>query len=147
MAKKCNIIAVKVLGDSGQGSTATVMAGIQWAQKDAMTKGPKKCVSNSLPLNAKIVCGTDIGGKVANMSLGGGFSQVLNNTVAAAVRSGLTMMVAAGNDNKDAKGSSPASEPLAYTIGSIDSTDIKSSYSNFGKCTPPLHPILLSPSV
>jgi len=113
MAKKCTLIAVKVLGDNGSGSTTSVIAGIQWAVTDARAKGIKKCV--------------------ANMSLGGGKSDALNGAVAAAVKAGLTMVVAAGNDDKDAKNYSPASEPLAFTIGSIDDDDKKSSYSNWGK--------------
>ena len=80
------------------------------------------------------------------MSLGGGFSQALNNAVAAAYKAGLAVIVAAGNDNKDAKDYSPASEPLAYTIGSIDVTDGKSSYSNYGKCMIPRSTLLSSPS-
>ena len=67
------------------------------------------------------------------MSLGSGLSQALNSAVANAVHAGITVVVAAGNDNKDAKGFSPASEPLAYTIGSIDPTDTKSDFSNWGK--------------
>ena len=81
------------------------------------------------------------------MSLGGGFSQASNNAVAAAYRAGLAVIVAAGNSNKDAKDFSPASEPLAYTIGSIDVLDQKSSFSNYGKGmiprSTPFYPILL----
>ena len=133
MAKRCNLIAVKVLGDNGQGSTASVIAGVQWAVNDARSKGIKKSVSLSLSLVCKDSFGADTGEKVANMSLGSRFSQATNSAVAAAVCAGLTVIVAAGNDDKDACGFSPASEPLAYTIGSIDVTDRKSSYSNFGK--------------
>lgn len=58
----------------------------------------------------------------------------MNDAVAAAVKAGLAVVVAAGNDNKDAKDYSPASEPLAITVGSIDITDHKASSSNYGKC-------------
>ena len=77
--------------------------------------------------------GTDIAEKVVNMSLTGGRYQVLNDVVAAAVRGGLAIVVAAGNSNEDASNFSPASEPLAYTVGSIEPVDTKSDFSNWGK--------------
>ena len=133
MAKKCNLIAVKVLGDNGRGSISGIIQGIQWAVSHARSRG---WIQKSVGLSAfpwySEVCGADIGGKVANMSLGSGFSQALNNAVANAVHAGMTMVVAAGNDDRDACNYSPASEPLAFTIGSIDPTDTKSSFSNWG---------------
>lgn len=114
MAKKCKLIAVKVLGDNGSGTTAGVIKGVEWAVSNAKAKGW-----------IKKSCG--------NMSLGGGKSLALNAAVAQAVRAGMVMCVAAGNSNQDAANFSPASEPLAYTIGSIDPTDTKSSFSNYGK--------------
>lgn len=77
------------------------------------------------------------------MSLVAGFSQALNNAVANGIRAGLMVAVAAGNDNKDARGFLPASEPLAYTIGSIDPTDARPGFLNWGKCTIPPPPYLL----
>jgi hypothetical protein len=54
--------------------------------------------------------------------------------VANAVNKGVVMVVAAGNDNKDACNYSPASEPLAITVGSTDSDDARSYFSNWGGC-------------
>lgn len=71
-------------------------------------------------------------GAVANMSLGGGFSAALNQAAAALASSGLFLAVAAGNDNKDAAGFSPASEPSVCTVGATDVNDKKSTFSNFG---------------
>eukprot|EP01116_Phalansterium_solitarium_P017176 TRINITY_DN4164_c0_g1_i1.p1 TRINITY_DN4164_c0_g1~~TRINITY_DN4164_c0_g1_i1.p1 ORF type:complete len:163 (-),score=77.30 TRINITY_DN4164_c0_g1_i1:175-663(-) len=76
------------------------------------------------------------------MSLGGSKSTAVNSAVAAAIKAGVTFVVAAGNSNTDACTSSPASEPLAITVGSTDTaanssgaqTDIRSSFSNYGKC-------------
>jgi len=56
--------------------------------------------------------------------------------------------VAAGNENNDACLSSPASEPSAITVGATDvqdsgislQKDIRSSFSNFGKCVKILAP-------
>ena len=56
MAKRCSLIAVKVLGDSGQGSTSTVIQGIEWTVKDAQSSGQiQKSVSLSPPLTCEDV--------------------------------------------------------------------------------------------
>jgi len=71
---------------------------------------------------------------VANMSLGGGYSASLNAAVARAVADGIVMAIAAGNENSDACGVSPASEASALTVGATTSSDARASYSNFGSC-------------
>lgn len=113
VAKKTNLIAVKVLGSDGSGTNSGVISGINWAANDVRSKGRS-------------------GKAVANMSLGGSFSQATNNAVAAATSAGLFMAVAAGNDGADASGSSPASEPSACTVGAIDNTKTEASFSNYG---------------
>lgn len=78
VAKRVNLIGVKVLGDNGEGSNSSVIAGIRWATEDAQSRGITKCV--------------------ANMSLGGPTSRAVNQAVRTAIRSGLTICVAAGNE-------------------------------------------------
>jgi len=113
VAKKTTIIGVKVLGDNGSGSNSGVIAGLQWAADHAEADGV-------------------INKSVANMSLGGTKSQAMNSAVAAVIRMGMTVCVAAGNESADANTSSPASEPTAITVGAIDDTDALASYSNYG---------------
>ena len=113
VAKKVNLVAVKVLSSSGSGSYAGVLKGIEWAWKDSKKKSGKS---------------------VANMSLGGGKSQAINDAVSAAVKNGLTLVVAAGNENQDACNVSPASTPEAITVGAVDKTDNLASFSNWGQC-------------
>mmetsp|Transcript_16711 Transcript_16711/g.27919 ORF Transcript_16711/g.27919 Transcript_16711/m.27919 type:complete len:401 (+) Transcript_16711:37-1239(+) len=113
VAKEANLIAVKVLDDRGSGSTSGVIDGINWVTGQAATTGRKS---------------------VANLSLGGGFSQATNNAALAAFNSGVTMVVAAGNDNSDACGYSPASEPSSITVAATDIFNARASYSNFGSC-------------
>ncbi|KAI5799328.1 peptidase S8/S53 domain-containing protein [Peziza echinospora] len=112
VAKKTHLIGVKVLGDDGSGTNTSVIAGIQWALADAQSKGVHKCV--------------------ANMSLGGGKSRALNIAVAAAVRQGFTIAVAAGNEGANADTSSPASEPTVITVGATGIDDRVPSWSNWG---------------
>lgn len=66
------------------------------------------------------------------MSLGGSYTASLNSAVKAAVTAGITVAVAAGNDNADASKYSPASEPTVITVGAIDSSDARASFSNYG---------------
>jgi len=113
VAKEANLIAVKVLSDSGSGSTSGVIDGINWAAADATAK--KKPA-------------------VANLSLGGGFSQANNDAVTALVAAGVTTAVAAGNDNADACNYSPASTPSAITVAASDKNNARATYSNYGTC-------------
>ena len=45
------------------------------------------------------------------------------------VENNVVVVVAAGNDNADASGYSPASAPEAITVGSTTSSDARSSFS------------------
>ncbi|WP_030622913.1 S8 family peptidase [Streptomyces sclerotialus] len=108
VAKKAKVVAVRVLNNSGSGTTAGVIAGIDWVTRNH--SGPS----------------------VANMSLGGGASTALDNAVKNSIASGVTYAVAAGNSNLDAGTSSPARVPEAITVGATTSTDARASYSNYG---------------
>ncbi|MBC2903325.1 S8 family peptidase [Streptomyces cupreus] len=108
VAKKANIVAVRVLNNSGSGTTAGVIAGIDWVT--ANHSGPS----------------------VANMSLGGGASTSLDTAVANSIASGVTYAVAAGNSSANASSYSPARVASAITVGATTSTDAKAGYSNYG---------------
>ena len=110
VAQQATLVAIRVLGCSGSGTTSNVIAGLDWAA--AHRTGPA----------------------VVNMSVGGQVSAAKNAAVANAVASGLTVVVSAGNDNKDACTRSPASAPEAVTVGATDDDDTKASYSNHGTC-------------
>jgi subtilisin family serine protease len=74
-------------------------------------------------------------GDCANMSLGGGFNQELNDAVeAAAQQSGAFFVVAAGNESQHAGNVSPASASgnRVYTISATDPNDRFASFSNYG---------------
>lgn len=112
VSKKANLIAVKVFqGESS--STSTILDGYQWAVNDIRAKGRQNKAA-------------------INLSLGGAFSTAFNKAVKAAYDGGVVTVVAAGNDNADASDSSPASAPEAITVGSIDKTNARSYFSNFG---------------
>ena len=110
VAPGTTVIGIKVLDRRGSGSNSGVIAGVDYAADIA---GP---------------------GDVANMSLGGGFSQALNDAVIAAASTGLQFALAAGNESTSATTKSPASanHPNIYTISSFAQGDVWSSFSNYG---------------
>lgn len=110
VAKESTLHAVRVLGCRGGGTIEDIIAGIDYVTEDA--DGPA----------------------VANMSLGGGVSEALDDAVSASVDAGITYVVAAGNSDADACSASPAREDSAITVGSTDRDDSRSSFSNFGAC-------------
>merc|ERR1719499_888912 len=57
------------------------------------------------------------------------------DAVDAATNAGVSVIVAGGNSNRDACRFSPAFVPSAITVGSTDSLDRRSSFSNYGSCT------------
>jgi len=73
-------------------------------------------------------------GDVANMSLGGGYSQAVNDAVIGASSGGVWFALAAGNSGADASNYSPASAngPYIRTISASDSADRMASWSNYG---------------
>jgi len=115
LAKKATAIAVKVLGASGSGTNAGVIAGVDWVAEHHSGKKNGKS-------------------SVANMSLGGGYSAALNEAVNAAVESGVAFAVAAGNENQNACNVSPASADKPLTVGATTNADARSYFSNYGKC-------------
>ncbi|KAK0628603.1 serine protease [Bombardia bombarda] len=125
VAKKANVYAVKVLRSNGSGTMADVVAGVEWAAKAhiAQIKAAKDGKRKSFK------------GSVANMSLGGGKTQALDDVVDAAVGVGIHFAVAAGNDNANACNYSPASAKKAVTVGASGLDDSRAYFSNYGKCT------------
>ena len=115
VAKDVSLVAVRVLDCQGSGTFSGVIAGMDWVAANA--SGPS----------------------VANMSLGGGSSDAVDDAVANMYNAGVPVVVAAGNGDflgraQDACGSSPAGAETAYTIGATNQDDSKTSWSNFGDC-------------
>ncbi|MGE0869636.1 MAG: S8 family serine peptidase [Kofleriaceae bacterium] len=108
VAKRASIVPVRVLDCAGVGANDVIIAGINWV------------IQNHGPMS------------VANMSVSGPASPALNEAARNAVAAGVTMVIAAGNENHDASLNSPASEPLAITVGATDVNDVRSTFSNYG---------------
>ncbi|KAF9012664.1 serine-type endopeptidase [Cyathus striatus] len=128
VAKKANVIAVKVLGSNGSGTMGDVVAGVVFAATAAKKK------ADAALKEFKATGKTKHKGSVANMSLGGGKSQALDDAVNRAVTVGLHFAVAAGNDNRDACNYSPAAAENAVTVGASTLADERAYFSNHGAC-------------
>lgn len=113
VAKNVALKAVKVLSASGSGTTAGVIAGVNYVTNNRNTSRPS----------------------VGSMSLGGGASATLDQAVAASIAGGTVYAIAAGNDNSNACNYSPARVATAVTVGATTNiNDTRATYSNFGTC-------------
>ena len=102
---------MKVLSDEGFGSTATIEIALDWL----ITNHEKPAV--------------------VSMSLGGhGQAKGEETAVNIVTHIGITVVVAAGNDDSDACGYTPAFIASAVTVGSTTYSDSRSPFSNFGPC-------------
>ncbi len=112
VAKRARLIAVRVLGCDGEGATSTVVAGLDWVARHHRPGQPA----------------------VVNLSLGGPVSAALDTAVRSVLADGVSVVVAAGNDDADACASSPGRVPGVLTVGASDRGDARASFSNRGAC-------------
>ncbi|QZA77787.1 S8 family serine peptidase [Deefgea tanakiae] len=115
-AYNARILPVRVLGKGG-GSSIDITDGIRWAA------GIHPTIPNPNPA------------KVINMSLGGSSSSCpsfYQSAINDAVAAGVTIVVAAGNENRDAQQSTPANCANVITVGATGKAGERASYSNFG---------------
>jgi len=112
VAKNVTIHAVRVLDCMNHGFVSNFIAGLDWVINNAVQPA------------------------VANMSLGADNpSTAFDTAVTNLVNAGVPVTLAAGNNNVDACGASPARTPVAITVGATEpATDARASFSNFGPC-------------
>lgn len=100
VAPGARLHAVKVLAASGDGLMSDVVAGIDWVTSHADTI------------------------EVANMSLGCRCTMAsLDVAIAGSVEAGIVHVVAAGNQDEDARSYSPAGHPDAITVSALADSD------------------------
>ena len=109
------VYGVKVLNCQGSGTTTSVIKGVDWVAANAIKPA------------------------VANMSLGGGVSQLLDDAVRNAASKGIFFSIAAGNSATQACNSSPArvgggGTPGVMVAAATDVSDLEASFSNYGAC-------------
>jgi len=107
------LVGVKVVDCAGNGTSATLIKGIDWVAATAASPA------------------------VVNLSLGGGVSPDLDVAVRTASAQGIFFAIAAGNGATDACLASPAlNGALAgiVTVAATDASEAEAPFSNFGGC-------------
>jgi aqualysin 1 len=113
VAKDVTLHSIRALDCTGGGNLESVLSGLDWVSANAIKPA------------------------VVNLSLGAvmpDFISALDDAVTMLVASGITAVVAAGNDESDACTSSPARTPSAITVAASTIEDTRYKYSNFGTC-------------
>ena len=113
VAKKVRLIPVRVLNcRNGNSSPSSLYSAIDWILQHHLPGVPA----------------------IVNMSVGMSKSNEFNEAVRKLIADGLIVVVAAGNQGRDACLYSPGSEPSAITVGGVDKNELRASQSNFGEC-------------
>jgi len=114
VAKNLRLHSVRVIGCSNSGTLSDLIAGIDWTANNHASPA------------------------VANISITvSANSNSLNNAVNGLIRSGVTVVVAAGNYGSDACNYSPGNVGNAITVGAMgfdNTSDLKWAGSNYGSC-------------
>lgn len=110
VAAGATVVPVKVLDRRGSGAYSGIIEGIDYVASVASA------------------------GDAANMSLGGGAYQAIDDAVYAASQKGIYFALAAGNESDDATNHSPArvNGPNIFTVSAMDSNDDWAYFSNYG---------------
>ena len=129
VAPDVSLNGVKVLNCSGSGSWSGVIKGIDWVTAEEQK-----------PQNANKPA-------IANMSLGGGASQAVDDAVRKSANSGIFYSIAAGNDGKNACYYSPSRAGRTknadgtwnknngiVTVAATNKSNGETSFSNYGPC-------------
>jgi subtilisin family serine protease len=110
VAKKATVHPVRVLDCDGAGAAADALSAIDW-------------VTTSAPRPA-----------VVNMSWSTEPQDDLDDAIRASIASGVTYVVAAGNEDDGSCNSSPQRVSEAIVVGATDDRDRRAGFSNFGPC-------------
>lgn len=150
VAKCAKVHAIKVLSDGGSGSTSGIIAAIDWiltlgsqyrpgvvsmslggSYNSAFNEAVDRLVDNGTTRQSAVGRAPFLHttAKEANPFKDAYLCSIYHPTYA-----GIPAVVAAGNSADDACLYSPASSVKAITVGSTDSSDGRSSFSNRGSC-------------
>ncbi len=111
VAKGSDLVALRVLDCEGAGWESDFISALQWVLEHHPS-GPS----------------------VVNISAGGDPSPEMDAAVQSVVAAGVSVVVAAGNEDQDACDVSPARAANAITVGATEKSDRRAGYSNFGSC-------------
>ena len=120
VAKAVTLVPVRTFACTGSSSDSIIINGLNWILANHVAGVPA----------------------VVNMSLQGSNSPPLDTAVQSVITAGVPVVVAAGNGSSannysvgvDACSQSPADVTNAITVASTGTTDVRSTFSNFGTC-------------
>lgn len=110
VAKGVSLVPVRVFDCSGNGLWSDVIQGLDWVRDNAVKPA------------------------VVGVSISGAGSAALDSAIRSLITEGITVVVAAGNNNANACDFSPARVTEAITVGASGRSDGRASFSNFGSC-------------
>ncbi|XP_063056885.1 proprotein convertase subtilisin/kexin type 9 [Engraulis encrasicolus] len=118
VARGASVNGVRLLNCQGKGTVSGALAALEYIRASLEAQ----------PLSPLVVL----------LPFVGGFSRTLNAACRDMVRSGATLIAAAGNYKDDACRYSPASEPEVITVGATNSADqpldLGTTGTNYGRC-------------
>lgn len=115
VAKDVELVAVRMLDQNGEGSISGVVLGLDYIRQ-------QKNANPAIPM-------------IANLSLSsGGSSPSVDAAIESAVAAGVVVVVAAGNDSRNACFAFLATAKNAIAVGATDGRDSLTSFSNYGSC-------------
>lgn len=107
------------MDSQGSGSSFTISAGVNYIIDNL------DAIRNGDPAIKKLV---------ANLSLGGPASSVIDEAVQQLIDNGIAVSVAGGNEDDDACLYSPSRLPSVLSVGASDINDMRPVFSNYGSC-------------
>ena len=111
VAKEVKLVSLRVFDCKGDADLSDVISALEWA-----------------------VAHKPVGGAVINFSGGGPEDALAEAAFARTIRAGISVVVAAGNENIDACDDSPAGVPAALTVAASDANDREAAFSSDGSC-------------
>lgn len=111
VAKSVKYVSLRVFDCEGSGWISDTIAALDW-----------------------VISHKPAGPSVVNYSGGGGAYSQLDDAVKRTTGAGVTVVVAAGNEDANACNTSPARAASAITVGATDSADTRAYFSNYGSC-------------
>jgi hypothetical protein len=116
-----NLISLRIAECQGSTSSGTIIAGVDWLARNHI----KPAVAN-----------ISYGGPISFLQRWLHIPTALDRAVNRAVRAGVTVVVAAGNNNpagQNADRTSPARAAGAITVSATDTSDTRAGFANYGK--------------
>eukprot|EP00833_Pecoramyces_ruminatium_P003712 jgi/Orpsp1_1/1177744/evm.model.c7180000062658.1 len=116
VAKRANIVSVKVMNSKGVGKWSNIIAAFEWTINHLKTTGSNK--------------------GIINLSLSGNISQAAITAMKSTINQGMNIVAAAGNNGNDACNHTPGSSSSdgVVVVGNMDVEDYVATTSNYGKC-------------